>query len=362
MEFLKFKNLPAGQNVVVAVSVYSGYNQEDSVILNMSSVDRGLFRSVFYRTYMDVEDSHQAKIGETLMETFERPNSDECQLRPIDYSKIEDDGLVAPGARVSGNDIIIGKTVPIPQRGVGGPPRRYSKRDLSVPLRPSENGLVDRVMITNNKDGKRFVKIRVRSVRIPQIGDKFSSRHGQKGTCGMLYRQEDMPFTRDGISPDLILNPHAIPSRMTIGQLFECLLGKLAALTGVEGDATPFEQVTVEDVSKLLHSHGFQSRGNEVVYNGHTGRMMEAQLFLGPTYYQRLKHLVEDKIFSRARGRTTLLTRQPVEGRSRGGGLRFGEMERDVMIAHGSSQFLKERLLYLVRTFVLFHSERRCRH
>ncbi|KAG9888696.1 putative DNA-directed RNA polymerase II subunit RPB2, partial [Aureobasidium melanogenum] len=177
------------------------------------------------------------------------------------------------------------------------------------------------------------------------IGDKFASRHGQKGTIGITYRQEDMPFTADGLVPDIIINPHAIPSRMTIAHLIECLLSKVGSLRGQEGDATPFTDVTVTQISDLLRQHGFQQRGFEVMYNGHTGKKQSAQVFLGPTYYQRLRHMVDDKIHARARGPTQILTRQPVEGRARDGGLRFGEMERDCMIAHGASAFLKERLL-----------------
>ena len=199
-------------------------------------------------------------------------------------------------------------------------------------------------MITTNGDGAKFVKIRIRSTRIPQIGDKFASRHGQKGTIGVTYRQEDMPFTSEGITPDIIINPHAIPSRMTIGHLVECLLSKVATLEGTEGDATPFTTVTVEQVSQKLKENGYQSRGLEVMYHGHTGRKLQAQVYLGPTYYQRLKHMVNDKIHARARGPVQILTRQPVEGRSRDGGLRFGEMERDCMIAHGIANFLRERL------------------
>ena len=253
------------------------------------------------------------------------------------------------------------------------------------------------VMLTTNQEGRKFVKVRVRSVRIPQIGDKFASRHGQKGTIGITYRQEDMPFSCEGISPDsriaairtpathrhtpprtaihrhappytaihlhapphtrpsqtptplpppaVIVNPHAIPSRMTIGHLVECLLSKVSSLTGDEGDATPFTSVTVDEISRHLHNFGYQKRGFEVMYNGHTGRRMEASIFLGPTYYQRLKHMVDDKIHSRARGPVTLLTRQPMEGRARDGGLRFGEMERDCMISHGVAGILKERLM-----------------
>jgi len=348
MEHLHFRDLPSGQNVIAAIACYSGYNQEDSVMLNQSAVDRGLFRSVFYRSYHDEEK----KQGALCTEEFEVPNRKTCMvMRHGSYDKVEADGLVAPGTRVSGDDIIIGKTTPLPpQDEDSGLPsaiqsKGQTKRDTSTALRSSETGIIDQVMLTNNQEGNRFTKIKVRSVRIPQIGDKFSSRHGQKGTCGITYRTEDMPFTIKGINPDLILNPHAIPSRMTIGQLIECLLGKLAAMLGDEGDATPFtDDVTVNRISEELHKCGYQHRGNEVLYNGQTGRKLEAQIFIGPTYYQRLKHMVDDKIHSRARGPVQILTRQPVEGRSRDGGLRFGEMERDCMISHGASQFLKERL------------------
>ena len=200
-------------------------------------------------------------------------------------------------------------------------------------------------MLTSDQEGYRMVKVKFRSVRIPQIGDKFASRHGQKGTVGMTYRQEDLPFTCEGISPDIIVNPHAIPSRMTIGHLIECLASKVATLKGEESDATPFRDVTVEEIANDLHGFGYQMHGNEVMYNGHTGQRIDMMIFFGPTYYQRLKHMVDDKIFSRARGPVQILTRQPTEGRARSGGLRFGEMERDCMISHGASRFLKERLM-----------------
>jgi len=200
-------------------------------------------------------------------------------------------------------------------------------------------------MLTTDSEGYRMVKVKCRSVRIPQIGDKFASRHGQKGTIGMTYRQEDLPFTCEGISPDIIVNPHAIPSRMTIGHLIECLASKVASIKGEEGDATPFQNVTVDEIANDLHSLGYQMHGNEVMYNGYTGQKIDMLIFLGPTYYQRLKHMVDDKIFSRARGPVQILTRQPTEGRARFGGLRFGEMERDCMISHGAARFLKERLI-----------------
>lgn len=284
-------------------------------------------------------------MGTLVKEDFGRPDrANTMGMRHGSYDKLDDDGLAPPGTRVSGEDVIIGKTTPIAQEDAQGPAARYTKRDHSTSLRHSETGMVDQVLLTTNADGLRFVKVRVRSVRIPQIGDKFSSRHGQKGTVGMTYTQEDMPWTMEGITPDIIVNPHAIPSRMTIGQLIECIMGKVAAHMGKEGDATPFTDVTVDNISKALHKCGYQMRGFETMYNGHTGRRLPAMIFLGPTYYQRLKHMVDDKIHSRGRGPVQILTRQPAEGRSRDGGLRFGEMERDCMIAHGAAHFLKERL------------------
>ncbi|KAF1985515.1 DNA-dependent RNA polymerase II RPB140 [Aulographum hederae CBS 113979] len=343
MQFLKFKEMPAGQNAIVAIACYSGYNQEDSVIMNQSSIDRGLFRSLFYRAYTDSEK----RVGMALVEEFEKPTrQDTMKLKHGTYDKLDDDGIVAPGVRVSGEDIIIGKTKPLNQDSeeLGQRTKLHVKTDASTPLRSTENGIVDQVLLTTNPDGLKFVKVRTRTTKVPQIGDKFASRHGQKGTIGITYRQEDMPFTSEGLTPDLIINPHAIPSRMTIAHLIECLLSKVGALRGAEGDATPFFEITVTQISELLREHGYQSRGFEIMYNGHTGKKLRAQIFLGPTYYQRLRHMVDDKIHARARGPLQILTRQPVEGRARDGGLRFGEMERDCMISHGAAAFLKERL------------------
>ncbi|KAK4799955.1 hypothetical protein SAY86_025320 [Trapa natans] len=341
MEHLHFRQLPAGINSIVAITCYSGYNQEDSVIMNQSSIDRGFFRSFSYRSYKDEE----RRIGTTVEESFSRPDkSNTTDMRDGSYDKLDDDGLICPGTKVSDKDVIIGKTAPIAQNESQGQTSRYTRRNCSTSLRHNESGIVDQVLLTTNSDGFRFAKVRVRSVRIPQVGDKFSSRHGQKGTVGMTYTQEDMPWTIEGITPDIIVNPHAIPSRMTIGQLIECIMGKVAAQVGKEGDATPFTDVTVDSISKALHKCGYQMRGFETMYNGHTGRKLTSLIFLGPTYYQRLKHMVDDKIHSRRQGPHQILTRQPAEGRSRDGGLRFGEMERDCMIAHGAASFLKERL------------------
>lgn len=344
MEFMKFRELPAGQNAIVAILCYSGYNQEDSMIMNQSSIDRGLFRSLFFRSYMDQE----RRIGMSVVEEFEKPTrADTLRLKHGTYDKLDEDGLIPPGVRVSGEDIIIGKTAPIPPdtEELGQRSKYHTKRDASTPLRSTESGIVDQVLLTTNQEGLKFVKVRMRTTKVPQIGDKFASRHGQKGTIGVTYRHEDMPFTAEGIVPDLIINPHAIPSRMTVAHLIECLLSKVSSLSGLEGDATPFTDVTVDAISRLLREHKYHSRGFEVMYNGHTGKKLVAQVFFGPTYYQRLRHMVDDKIHARARGPVQILTRQPVEGRSRDGGLRFGEMERDCMIAHGAAAFLKERLM-----------------
>eukprot|EP00921_Rhytidocystis_pertsovi_P011113 GHVQ01017903.1.p1 GENE.GHVQ01017903.1~~GHVQ01017903.1.p1 ORF type:complete len:1213 (-),score=132.68 GHVQ01017903.1:161-3799(-) len=342
MAFLRFRELPAGINTIVAIACYTGYNQEDSLIMCQSSIDRGFFRSAFYRSYC----SEEKQQGSGMIESFEKPNPDTVDgLRRGDYSKLDKDGLVEPGSRVLGDDIIVGKVSPAATDSVDdGRLQRRSKRDCSVSLRTSENGVVDSVLLSVNSKGCRFTKVKVRSVRVPQIGDKFASRHGQKGTIGITYRMEDMPFSQEGIVPDLIMNPHAVPSRMTIGHLVECLLGKVGSIAGTEGDATPFSKLTVQQVATRLHDHGYQAHGNEQLYSGHTGRPLRSKIFFGPTYYQRLKHMVDDKIHARARGPLTMLTRQPLEGRSREGGLRFGEMERDCMISHGAAKMLKERL------------------
>jgi DNA-directed RNA polymerase II subunit RPB2 len=349
MEYLKFKDLPAGINAIVAIMCYTGYNQEDSVIMNQSSIDRGMFRTAFFRTYI-AEEKREARLK---FETIEVPDrQDTMGIRHGVYSKLDCEGLISPGTRVSGDDIIIGKTGLIKMEDdleidVDNDISNISKRkqDISEAIRPNENGVIESVMLTTDRQGFKLAKVKTRSIRIPQIGDKFASRHGQKGTIGMTYSQEDLPFTLEGITPDIVVNPHAIPSRMTIGHLIECLGSKVSALRGFESDATPFTDVTVDSISEDLHKLGYQKYGNEAVFNGFTGRKIDMMIFFGPTYYQRLKHMVEDKIFSRARGPLQILTRQPTEGRARNGGLRFGEMERDCMISHGAALFLKERLV-----------------
>ena len=294
MEHLHFRELPAGINAVVAIACYSGYNQEDSMMMNQSSIDRGFFRSAFYRCYR----AEEKRAGALVQEVIEVPDrATTVAMRHGTYDKLDADGIAPPGTRVSGEDVVIGKTVPLPEEAPGVA-QRFTKRDVSVCLRNSESGVVDAVAVTTGADGQRFVKMRVRSVRVPQVGDKFASRHGQKGTIGITYTQEDMPWTAEGIVPDLIINPHAIPSRMTIGHLVEALMSKVSSLVGKEGDATPFTAVAVEDVSRMLHACGYQGRGWETMYSGHTGRALHEAIFLNPTYYQRLKHMVRAFFFS----------------------------------------------------------------
>ena len=344
-KFYGAQNLPAGQNIVVAIMTYTGYNQEDSNMINRGALDRGRYRSIFYRTYKDEERKNQSS-GEE--EKFCNPDSIETKhMKNAHYEKLAEDGFVPKDQFVTPDDVLIGKVVPLRvATGAVLPAGAKKQRDVSKMPRNNESGYVDKVYKNRNGEGYSFVKIRMRKDRIPEIGDKFSSRHGQKGTMGMILNPEDMPQTASGIVPDIIINPHAIPSRMTIAQLMETLLSKIGCMTGCLGDGSPFNATTVEDLSAILRDkYGMEPYGNEVMYNGYTGRMMETSIFIGPCYYQRLRHCSADKQHSRASGPLVMLTRQPAEGRARDGGLRFGEMERDCVVAHGMAEFTKERLM-----------------
>ena len=339
-EFMGFNKMPSGINAIVAIMSYTGYNQEDSVILNQSAIDRGLFSVTSFRTVSDVEKNGSMYTFETIC--IPPQSSSKIKIGESGYFKrknanfkfLDEKGIVKERTSVKAGDIIIGKILTICSKT-----GEESKTDCSVVVKHGEDGIVDRVNITITPNGYKMVKIVIRNQRIPEVGDKFASRAAQKGTVGAVYRQEDMPFNSDGICPDIIINPHAIPSRMTVNQLMECVLGKACSIKGTYGDATPFSSSSTDNaaerICELLASVGMESdkaynrTGWEQMYNGFTGELVKAKVFMGPTYYQRLKHMVSDKMHSRAHGHVTTLTRQPLEGRSRDGGLRFGEMERD---------------------------------
>lgn len=332
---------PSGQNVVVAIMPFEGYNMSDALVLNKASIDRGLGRSTYFRPYTSIELHYTGN----LKDDISIPSKDVGGYRTENsYRYLEDDGVVYPEAELIEGDVVIGKSSPpkflLEMEEIS---LAKSRKENSTVIRQNEKGIVDSVFLTIDSQGHKIVQTRTRDNRIPEIGDKFASPHGQKGVLGLIANEEDLPFTSKGVKPDLIFNPHGVPSRMTVGYLIELLAGKVGCLSGKVIDGTAFADPKIEDLEKFLLELGFRQDGKETLYDGLTGKPLEAKIFIGNIYYLRLKHMVANRFQTRASGKITLLTRQPVEGRAKGGALRLGEMEKDTLVAHGASLLLKER-------------------
>lgn len=339
MNILKLNKVPSGEQVIVAIMTHTGYNQEDSILFNQGSIDRGLFHATIYHTEKDEDKKIH---GDEEIRCRPDPNKTKG-MKFGNYNKVNEQGVIPENTLVCNGDVIIAKVFPIKENR-NNPNKLIKYEDMSRVYRTHEESFIDKNYIARNGDGYNFCKVRVRTHRKPVVGDKFSSRHGQKGTIGNIIPERDMPFMSNGLKPDIIINPHAIPSRMTIGQLKETLLGKVLLELGLFGDGTSFGGLDVKTICSELGKLGYEPHGNELLHSGLTGEQMETSIFIGPAFYQRLKHMVNDKQHSRSFGPTVSLTRQPAEGRSRDGGHRFGEMERDCTVSHGASRLTRERL------------------
>ncbi len=344
---LNLKKYSNGQNFVVALTTYYGFNMADAIVMNKSSIDRGLGRSVFFRSYNDEERRYPGE----QKDHFKVPApTTEGYLGENAYSKLGDDGLIEKELDINEGDVLIGKVSPprFLEEQTSFDVGEERSRDNSVVLRSGEQGIVDNVMLTETSGATKLVKVKIRSIKVPQIGDKFASRHGQKGVVSLLLPQEDMPFSSNGIIPDLLLNPHSLPSRMTFGHMLEMLGGKAASLSGQYFDGTPFSsngKERIEEYSKILGDFNFDKLGDEELYDGRTGKKFHAKIFQGVVYYNRLWHMVSLKLQVRSRGPVQILTHQPTEGKPRKGGLKFGELERDALVGHGASLLIKDRML-----------------
>jgi DNA-directed RNA polymerase II subunit RPB2 len=342
LEYINHEENPYGENAIVAIMCYTGYNVEDAILVNEGALKRGLFRTTYYSCY-EAHEEKSSTGGVSVDKKFTNIESESNVIgtKPgYDYSKLDKYGLIRENTPVDDKTVLIGLST-----NISSDPSH--KIDGSKTPKKGQLGIVDKTFITEGEEGTRIAKVRVREERIPNVGDKMASRSGQKGTIGLVIPESDMPFTKDGIRPDLIINPHAIPSRMTIGQLVETIVGKASCMYGGYADCTAFNNKgsKIEVFGQLLTKVGYHSSGNEILYNGMTGEQIQAEIFMGPNYYMRLKHMVKDKINYRALGPRTALTKQPVSGRANDGGLRIGEMERDAVISHGMSDFLRESMM-----------------
>ncbi len=340
-------NHPSGQNFVVAISTYYGYNMADAIVMNKGAIDRGLGRSLFYKSYSDEERRYPG--GQKDRFRIPPPTA-EGYMGEHAYAKLSEDGIIEPEMYINDGEVLIGKVAPprFLEENIGAGGLEEKTRDDSVVLKAGESGVVDSVVFTETPGATRNIKVRIRSLRIPEKGDKFASRHGQKGVIALVVNQEDMPFSESGIIPDLLLNPHSIPTRLTFGHLMEMLAGKASAVTGSMTDGTAFAEdgsKRIDDYGKMLESNGFDRHGEEFLHDGITGSRFKAKIFTGVVYYNRLYHMASNKLQVRSRGKVQILTHQPTEGKARQGALRFGEMERDALIGHGASLLLKERML-----------------
>ena len=353
LEIMGYNERPAGQNMVVALMAYQGYNIEDALIMNKFSIDMGLARAHFFRVYTGVENNYPGGLSDRI--TVPSPKLYDHKGDKY-YTKLAPDGIVDPGVEVESGDVLIGRESPPrfmgEERAIGA--TLLINRDTSVQLRYGERGVVDVVFVTQTAERNKLVKVRVRDQRIPEIGDKFASRHGQKGVIGMIFHRYDLPYTEDGIEPELILNPHAIPSRMTVGQLIEEIAGKVGALRARYVDGTPFYKESIDGLRVELLKLGYDPNAREILYDGRTGDIIKSPIVIGITFYQRLYHMVVDKMHARSTGKVQLLTRQPTEGKARHGGLRFGEMERDCLIGHGTAALLRDRLLENSDAYIMY--------
>ncbi len=331
---------PAGQNLIVAIMPWEGYNMEDAIVLNGASIDRGLGRSTYFRPYSEVERQYPGGLSDEIVV----PDKDVAGYRmESSYRFLEDDGMAYPEADMGSGEVVIGKLTPPKFLSEAKDISIQAKKEASSAIRQEERGIVDAVFVTVDSEGNKIAQVRTRDQRIPEPGDKYSNPHGQKGVIGLIADPADIPFTQSGVQPDLMFNPHGITNRMTMGYLMELLAGKKAAVSGKIVDGTSFSGEPIEELEAALKESGFRYDGKEAMYNGVSGKKMEAKIFIGNMYYLKLKRMVKNLIHARASGKVALLTRQPIEGRSRGGALRLGEMEVQALTGHGASLLLKER-------------------